>query len=130
MANRWNSGRTRRRHVFVEAIEDIGKGADKWDDEEPLTADSEFTVSYGFSETDRSTMLVVIQSFSKRRLSRFRLANQRIGFLWFAACADSQGVMAWRESLRLRQAMNNAPASWLLPIHGIAARRTGRAPCF
>ena len=25
-------------------------------------------------------------------LSRFRLANQRIGFLWFAACADSQGV--------------------------------------
>ena len=26
------------------------------------------------------------------RLSRFRLANQRIGFLRFAACADSQGV--------------------------------------
>ena len=25
-------------------------------------------------------------------LSRFRLANQRIGFLWFAACADLQGV--------------------------------------
>ena len=25
-------------------------------------------------------------------LSRFRLANQRIGFLRFAACADSQGV--------------------------------------
>jgi hypothetical protein len=26
------------------------------------------------------------------KLSRFRLANQRIGFLRFAACADSQGV--------------------------------------
>ena len=25
-------------------------------------------------------------------LSKFRLANQRIGFLRFAACADSQGV--------------------------------------
>ena len=25
-------------------------------------------------------------------LSRFRLANQRIGFLQFAACTDSQGV--------------------------------------
>jgi len=25
-------------------------------------------------------------------LSRFRLANQRVGFLRFAACADSQGV--------------------------------------
>ena len=29
---------------------------------------------------------------AKLRLSRFRLANQRIGFLRFAACADSQGV--------------------------------------
>ena len=28
----------------------------------------------------------------KDGLSRFRLANQRIGFLRFAACADSQGV--------------------------------------
>ena len=42
-------GRTRRRHVLVQAIEDIGKEADKWDDEEPLTADNEFTVSYGVS---------------------------------------------------------------------------------
>ena len=30
-------------------------------------------------------------------LSRFRLANQRIGFLWFAACADSQGVWHGRK---------------------------------
>jgi NAD(P)-dependent dehydrogenase (short-subunit alcohol dehydrogenase family) len=29
---------------------------------------------------------------SNAALSRFRLANQRIGFLWFAGCADSQGV--------------------------------------
>ena len=64
-----DSGQTQRRHVFVEAIEDIGKEADRWDDEEPLTADSEFTVSYGVSETDRSTMLAVIQSVSKRRLA-------------------------------------------------------------
>ena len=27
-----------------------------------------------------------------RGLSRFRLADQRIGFLRFAACADSRGV--------------------------------------
>jgi hypothetical protein len=40
-------GRTQPRHVFVEAIEDIGKEADKWDDEEPLTADNEFTVTDG-----------------------------------------------------------------------------------
>jgi Winged helix-turn helix len=35
--------------------------------------------------------------------------------------------MAWRDSLRLRPAMNNVLASWLLAIHVIAARRTGRA---
>jgi hypothetical protein len=57
-----DSGQTKRRHVFVEAIEDIGKEADRWDDEEPLTADNEFTVSYGVSENDRLTMLAVIQA--------------------------------------------------------------------
>ncbi len=77
MAKRSNSGHTQRRHVFVEAIEDIGKEADKWDDEEPLTADSEFTVSYGVSETDRSKMLSVIRSVSKRRLARAARVSTR-----------------------------------------------------
>ena len=72
-----DSGHTQRRHVFVEAIEDIGKEADKWDDEEPLTADSEFTVSYGVSEIDRSTMLTVIRSVSKRRLARAAKVSTR-----------------------------------------------------
>jgi hypothetical protein len=36
-----DSGATRRRHVLVEAIEDIGKESDKWDEDEPLTADDE-----------------------------------------------------------------------------------------
>jgi hypothetical protein len=53
----------------VQAIEDIGKEADKWDDEEPLTADNEYTVSYGVSDGDRQTMLAVIQLVSKRRLA-------------------------------------------------------------
>jgi hypothetical protein len=70
-------GPTRRRHIFVEAIEDIGKEADKWDDEEPLTADNEFTVSYGVSETDRLMMLAVIRSVSKRRLARAAKASTR-----------------------------------------------------
>ena len=72
-----DSGHTQRRHVFVEAIEDIGKEADKWDDEEPLTADSEFTVSYGVSETDRSIMLAAIRSVSKRRLARAAKVSTR-----------------------------------------------------
>jgi hypothetical protein len=70
-------GPTRRRHILVQAIEDIGKEADKWDDEEPLTADNEFTVSYGVSEIDRRTMLAVIQSVSKRRLARAAKVSTR-----------------------------------------------------
>ncbi len=65
-----DSGATHRRHVFVEAVEDIGKEADKWDEEEPLSADDEFTVSYGVSGADRQQMLTVIQSVSKRQLAR------------------------------------------------------------
>ena len=70
-------GPTRRRHVLVKSIEDIGKEADKWDNEEPLTADSEFTVSYGVSDTDRQTMLAVIRSVSKRRLARAAKVSTR-----------------------------------------------------
>jgi hypothetical protein len=63
-------GATQRRHVFVEAVEDIGKEADKWDEDEPLTADDEFTVSYGISVEDREQMFAVIQAVSKRQLAR------------------------------------------------------------
>ncbi len=70
-------GPTRRRHVKVKTIEDIGKEADKWDDEEPLSADNEFTVSYGVSETDRGSMLAVIRSVSKRRLARAAKVSTR-----------------------------------------------------
>jgi hypothetical protein len=31
-----DSGPTQRKHIFVETIEDIGKEADKWDEDEPL----------------------------------------------------------------------------------------------
>ena len=75
--NYTDRGPTRRRHILVQAIEDIGKEADKWDDEEPLTADNEFTVSYGVSEIDHRTMLAVIQSVSKRRLARAAKVSTR-----------------------------------------------------
>jgi len=65
-----DSGPTQRRHVLVETIEDIGKEADKWDDEEPIAAEDEFTVSYGISETDREKMLAVMHSVSKRKLEK------------------------------------------------------------
>jgi hypothetical protein len=77
MAATWTADRTQRRHVLVKGIEDIGKEADKWDDEEPLTADAEFTVSYGVSAVDRLTMLAVIQSISKRRLARAAKVSTR-----------------------------------------------------
>jgi hypothetical protein len=52
----------------METIEDIGKEADKWDEDEPLGADDEFTV--GISVDDRKRMLAVIRSAPKRQLAR------------------------------------------------------------
>ena len=97
MAKRWNSGQTQRRHVFVEAIEDIGKEADKWDDEEPLTADNEFTVSYGVSTVDRQTILTVIQSVSKRRLARAAKVSTRS----IPSDESAAGDMSAEEFMRL-----------------------------
>jgi hypothetical protein len=68
-ADATDSGPTQRRHIFVETIEDIGKEADKWDEDEPLGADDEFTVSYGLSLDDRKRMLAVIRSAPKRQLA-------------------------------------------------------------
>ena len=70
-------GPTRRRHVLVHTIEDIGKEADKWDDEEPLSADNEYTVSYGVSDTARASMFAVIRSVSKRKLARAAQVSTR-----------------------------------------------------
>lgn len=81
-------GPTRRRHVLVRTVEDIGKEADKWDDEEPLSADNEFTVSYGVSEPDRASMLEVIRSVSKRKLARVAKMSTR-SIPWdFAAASE------------------------------------------
>jgi hypothetical protein len=54
-----DTGPMQRRHILVETIEDIGKEADKWDEDEPLGADDEFTVSYGLSVDDRKRMVAV-----------------------------------------------------------------------
>jgi len=62
-------------------------------------------------------------------LSRFRLVNQRIGFFAIRCRRRLARCVAWPESLRLRRAMSNAPPFWLLPVHVIGGRRTGRAPC-
>jgi hypothetical protein len=63
-------GRTRRRHVLAKTIEDIGKEADKWDGEDPLSVDKEFTVSYGVSGLDSASMLTANRSVSKRSLAK------------------------------------------------------------
>ena len=45
------------------------------------------------SQRSQARAGMIAHALARREdLSRFRLANQRIGFLRFAACADSQGV--------------------------------------
>jgi hypothetical protein len=67
-ANATDSGATHRRYILVETIEDIGKEADKWNEDEPVAADDEFTVSYGLSLDDRKRMLAVIRSVLNQKV--------------------------------------------------------------
>ena len=68
-ADATDNGPTQRRHILVETIEDIGKEADKWDEDEPVGADDDFTVSYGLSVDDRRQMLAVIRSVLNQKLN-------------------------------------------------------------
>jgi hypothetical protein len=83
-----DSGPTLRKHILVETIEDIGKEADKWDEDEPVGADDDFTVSYGLSVDDRKRMFDVIRLVSKTRLHRAAHFSIRTIPLSLAAAND------------------------------------------
>jgi hypothetical protein len=67
----WNEeGVLRRRHVFVDTIEDIGKESDGWEDDEARTEDRATVLTYQSSSFDRNRMIAAIRSVGKRELMR------------------------------------------------------------
>jgi hypothetical protein len=65
----WNeAGILRRRHVFAEFIEDIGKESDGWEEDDARTEDQDTILIYPSSSTDRERMIELIKSVGKREL--------------------------------------------------------------
>jgi hypothetical protein len=67
----WNEeGILRRRHVFADKIEDIGKESDGWEEDEARTEGQDTVLTYPSSSYDRERMIALIKSVGKRELMR------------------------------------------------------------
>jgi hypothetical protein len=80
----WNEeGVLRRRHVFVDTIEDIGKESDGWEEDEARGEDHDSVLTYPPSFFDRDRMIGLVKSIGKRELMReTRIAMRTIDALW------------------------------------------------
>jgi hypothetical protein len=67
----WNEeGVLRRRHIFADTIEDIGKETDGWEEDDARTEDQDTVLIYPSSSLDRERMIERIKSVGKRELVR------------------------------------------------------------
>ncbi len=67
----WNEeGVLRRRHVFVDTLEDIGKESDGWEEDEARNEGQDTVLTYPPSSFDRGRMIAAIKSVGKRELMR------------------------------------------------------------
>ncbi len=80
----WNEeGVLRRRHVFADTIEDIGKETDGWEEDDARTEDQDTVLIYPSSSFDRERMIELIKSVGKRELKReARIAMRTIDAAW------------------------------------------------
>src|SRR5208337_3199675 len=85
----WNEeGFLRRRHVFAETIEDIGKESDGWEEDEARTEDQDSVLVYPSSSLDRERMIERIKSVGKRELMR----EARIAMRMIDAAREGQDI--------------------------------------
>ena len=63
-------GILRRRHIFADWIEDIGKESDGWEEDDARSEDQESIVLYPSGLPDREKMIDLIRSVPKRELRR------------------------------------------------------------
>jgi hypothetical protein len=80
----WNEdGVLRRRHVFADTIEDIGKESDGWEEDEARTEGQDTVLTYPPSSFDRDRMITATKSVGKRELMREgRIAMRTIHAVW------------------------------------------------
>jgi hypothetical protein len=85
----WNEeGVLRRRHVFADTIEDIGKESDGWEEDEARSEGQDTVLIYPSSSFDRERMIAAIRVVGKRELMR----EARIAMRTIDAGRDSAAV--------------------------------------
>jgi hypothetical protein len=80
----WNEeGILRRRHVFVDTIEDIGKESDGWEEDDARTEDQDGVLVYPASSFDRGRMIepaaIEAQQRAPNRLERPNISPVSLG---------------------------------------------------
>ncbi len=90
----WNEeGVLRRRHIFAETIEDIGKESDGWEEDEARTEDRDVVLTYPPSSFDRELMTERIKLVGKRELMReARIAMRTIDDVWGGQHIADEGL--------------------------------------
>jgi hypothetical protein len=80
----WNEeGVLRRRHVFVDTIEDVGKESDGWEEDDARTEDQDPVLIYPSSSFDRERMIERIKSAGMLEVKReARIAMRTINAVW------------------------------------------------
>jgi hypothetical protein len=80
----WNEeGTLRRRHVFADTVEDIGKETDGWEEDEARTDGQDTLLTYPPSSFDQDRMIAAIKLVGKRDLMReASIAMRTIDAVW------------------------------------------------
>ena len=80
----WNEeGVLRRRHIFADTIEDIGKETNGWEEDDARTEDQDTVLIYPSSSLDRARLIELIKSVGKRELMRgAAIAMRTIDAAW------------------------------------------------
>ena len=84
LGGNWNEeGILRRRHIFADTIEDIGKESDGWEEDEARSEGQDTVLTYPSSSFDRERMIAAIKLVGKRELLReARIAMRTIDAVW------------------------------------------------
>ena len=122
----WNEeGVLRRRHVFVDTIEDIGKESDGWEEHDARTEDEAIVLTYPSSSFDRERMGELIKSVGKRELMReARLAMRTVNAVWDSRDVADEGLKRMADAaerivnrLQKRKDERAAAVAWLKVKH-------------
>ena len=108
--HRSQCGPTRRRHVRLDLVWNIGKEADRLEENSALGAEDDPTVPYALSETDRAESAEVI-GLGKRRFGvRHLRAGAGVSDNTIKAVLDNPAAAAPRLLVRLREAVRRLEA--------------------